>query len=113
MAECAAACMEAAKNVTGIFIGGAEDVYTNQAPAYFSGVAKAFGGVNTAVLKSTLRPEAESIRTHIFDPQTFHTAAPAPTSAVKLFCGADEDEEMEYVAANIIRYVFEEGVRYR
>lgn len=113
VAECAAACMEAAKNVTGIFIGGAEDVYTNQAPAYFSGVAKAFGGVNTAVFKSTLRPEAESIRTHIFDPQTFHTAAPAPTSAVKLFCGADEDEEMEYVVANIIRYVFEEGVRYR
>lgn len=113
VAECASACMDAAKNVTGIFIGGREDVYVNEACASFAGIAKNYGGTNSVQLKSDLVPEAEHIRAHIFDPECFHSAVPLPTSAVHLFEGRDEGEELEYIASNIIRYAIEEGVRYQ
>ena len=113
VAECASACMDAAKNVTGIFIGGSEEVYVNEASASFAGVAKNCGGLNRRAVKSDLCPEAEILRANIFNPEIFHTAKPLPTSAVTLFEGRDEEEEMRYIAANIVRHVFEEGVRYR
>lgn len=113
VAECASACMDAAKNVAGIFIGGSEEVYVNEASASFAGAAKAFGGVNARKLPSDLVPEAEQLRKNIFDPEAFHRCKPLPTSAVTLFEGADCEEEISYIAANIMRYVFEEGVRYR
>ena len=113
VAECASACMEAAANVTGIFIGGPEEVYVNEAAAAFAAAAKAYGGVNRHALPSRLCPEAELLRSHIFDPDCFHAAGGMPTRAVTLFEGRDEDEEMEYVAAGIVRCVLEEGVRYR
>lgn len=113
VAECAAACMDAAKNVTGIFIGGPSDVYVNEASASFAGVARSYGGVNRIMLPSDLIPEAEHLRVHIFDPESFHRAEPMPTSRIRLFEGGDEGEELEYIAANIVRYVFEEGVRYQ
>ena len=113
VAECASACMDAAKNVTGIFIGGSEAVYVNEASASFAGAASAFGGLNRSRLPSGLVPEAELLRRNIFDPEAFHGGAPMPTSAVTLFEGADCEEEMAYIAANIVRCVFEEGVRYQ
>lgn len=113
VAECASACMEAAKNVTGIFIGGREEVYVNEASASFAGAAKAFGGLNSRALPSDLSPEAERMRAHIFDPDCLNGSDRMPTSAVTLFEGRDEEEELEYIAAGIVRHVFEGGVRYR
>ncbi len=113
VAECASACMDAAKNVSGIFIGGREEVYVNEASATFAGVAKNYGGVNRAAVPTDLSPQAEKLRRSIFDPECFHAVQPLPTSAVSLFEGRDEGEEAEYIAANIVRLVFEEGVRYR
>ena len=82
VAECAAACMEAAADVSGIFIGGGSDVYVNEAAASFATAAKDFGGVNRRTLKSELCPEAELLRTGIFDPDVFHTASPLPRASI-------------------------------
>ncbi len=112
VAECASACMEAAKNVTGIFIGGREEVYVNEASASFAAAAKQFGGANRRAVKVPLAPEAEAVRSHIFDAETFCSPSPLPTSRVRLFAAADEEEELEYIASNIVRVVLEEGVRY-
>ncbi len=111
--ECVSACMDVAKNVSGIFIGGKEEVYVNEAAASFAAAAKNYGGANSAALAGDLCPEAERMRAHIFDPDSFHLGNPMPTSAVCLFEGRDEEEELEYIAANIIKYVFGDGVRYQ
>lgn len=111
--ECARACMEAASNVYGLFLGGREDVYTNEAAAAFTAAARGFGGCNTVQLRSALHPAAEQLRKHIFNPESFHTAVPLATGSVHLFEAADEEEEMEYIAANIVRHALEEGVRYQ
>ncbi len=113
VAECASACMDAARNVAGIFIGGKEEVYVNEASASFAGAAKNYGGLNRRAVKSDLCPEAERLRSYIFNADAFHLKDTLPTSAVTIFEGRDESEEMEYIAANIIRYVFKEGVRYQ
>lgn len=113
VSECAAACMEAAKNVTGLFIGGSAEVYVNEAAASFQGAARQFGGCNVKTIKSSLGAEAERMRTHIFDADAFHLKNPLPTSAVTIFEGRDEEDEIEYIAAEIIKHVFEGGVRYQ
>lgn len=113
VSECASACMEAAKDVVGIFIGGKEEVYVNEAAASFAVAAGNYGGVNRRSVRYPLCPEAEQLRSFIFNPDAFHMAKPMPSGAVTLFEGADEGEEMEYIAANIVRHVAEDGVRYR
>lgn len=111
--ECARACMDAAKNVFGLFIGGAEDVYTNEAVAAFQSAAREFGGCNTVSVRSGLNPAAEQLRLNIFNPDCFNAGNKLITDAVALFEGADEEEEAEFIAASIIRHVFDEGVRYQ
>lgn len=113
VSECASACMEAAKNVTGLFIGGSAEVYVNEAAASFQYAAKAFGGCNVKTIKSALGAEAERMRSYIFDPDAFHLGNPPPTSAVTIFEGRDEEDEVEFIASSIIKHVFEEGVRYQ
>lgn len=111
--ECASACMDAAKNVYGLFIGGKEDVYTNEAVASFQSAAREFGGCNTVNIRSDLNPAAEQLRLNIFDPDCFNNAKRLTSDQVSVFEGNDEEEEAEYIAANIIKYVFDEGVRYQ
>jgi ATP-dependent helicase/nuclease subunit B len=113
VAECAHACMESAKNVYGLFIGGSEDIYTNEALASFTHQAQYFGGVKNVTLPSTLLEEAEHLRRNIFDPSCFYAAKPLPTSRVHIYEGADTEDELEYIAANIVKHVFEGGVRYQ
>jgi ATP-dependent helicase/nuclease subunit B len=112
ISECACACMEAAKNVHGLFIGGTQDFYTNEALASFTAQANKFGGLNFVTIPSELCAEAETLRQNIFNPACFYTATPLPTNKVKIFEAADEQEELEYIAANIIKHV-SEGVRYQ
>lgn len=111
--ECASACMDAAKNVYGLFIGGAEDVYTNEAVASFQSAAREFGGCNTVNIRSDLNPAAEQLRQNIFNPDCFNSAQRLKSDDITLFEGNDEEEEAEYIAASIIRHVFDEGVRYQ
>ena len=113
VSECASACMEAAKNVTGLFIGGKAEVYVNEAAASFQYAAKPFGGCNVRTIKSTLGAEAERMRSYIFDPDAFRLKNPLPTNAVAIFEGRDEEDEAEFIASTIIKHVFEDGVRYQ
>lgn len=111
--ECARACMDVAKNVYGLFIGGKADIYTNEAEEAFERAARDFGGCNSVAIKSALNPEAERLRLNLFDPDCFHGAEKLDTSSVSLFEACDEEEECEYIAANIVRHVYDGGVRYR
>lgn len=113
VSECASACMEAAKNVTGLFIGGREEVYVNEAAASFAYAAKAFGGCNSKTIKSPLGAEAERMRSYVFNPDAFHLKNSLPTDAVTIFEGRDEEDEVEYIASRIIKHVYEDGVRYQ
>lgn len=57
--ECARACMETAASVTGIFLGGKEDIYTNEAAAEFALCASDYGGCESVEIPSELCAEAE------------------------------------------------------
>lgn len=113
--ECARACMDVAKNVYGLFISGREDVYAKEAVASFTVAARDFGGCNTVNVGFGLNAVAEQLRRNIFNPEGFHLKASdrVSTDAVVLFEAVDEEEELEFVAARILRHVYDEGVRYR
>ncbi len=111
--ECARACMETAVSVTGLFLGGKEDVYTNEAAAEFTLCARDYGGCKTEEIPSELCAEAEAMRKVIFNPESFSNAVAMPTDKVHIFEAADEDEELEFIAASIIKHVTDEGVRYQ
>lgn len=109
--ECARAAFSAALNVTGLFIGGAEDIYTNGAIAAFTGAAAEFGGCVTENVGSDLSPEAEILRKGLFNPESFYAAA-AATDKVHLFEACDLEEEIEFIAASIKKHVFDGGERF-
>ena len=111
VAECVKACMRTARNTCGIFTGGAPDIYANEAPAQFQGYARGAGGCSTATVKSDLIPEAELIRRSLFDPRVFGEEG-VPTEKVHIFEAADEEEELEFIAASIERAVLDGGERY-
>lgn len=113
VSECAAACMETAPNVTGLFIGGKQDIYVNEALASFSVQAKSFGGLNLIEVKSVLCPEAEQLRENLFNPECFSAAERLKTDRVHIFEAENIAEEIEFVAASIIKHVFDEGVRFQ
>lgn len=100
ISECVKACMRTAENSCGIFVGGAPDIYANEAPAQFEGFSRGLGGCRTVTVKSDLVPEAESIRTKLFDPQCFHQNG-FRTKNVHVFEARDITEELEFIAASI------------
>ncbi|MCD7729609.1 MAG: hypothetical protein LUI60_06845, partial [Clostridia bacterium] len=108
--QCVKACMQAGADTYGLFTGGAQDIYANEAAAQFAGCAKEYG-VATRQLNSTLCPEAEHIRLNLFEPRSF-SAKGIPTGNVHIFEGADEAQELEFIAANIKKHVIDGGVRY-
>lgn len=109
--ECARAAFSAAADVYGVFVGGAEDLYVNEACAKFALAAKDFGGAAVEDVHGTLNPEAEALRKHIFNPESFYTQA-APSSCVHLIEAADGQDELEFVAARIKKHVEDDGERY-
>lgn len=111
-AECVRSCMAAAKAIDGIFIGGPEDLYTNEAAASFQSIAQEFGGAEIQTLESTLCPEAEIIRKNLFNPESFYSVQGVKTDKVHIFEASDEEEEMEFIAASIKKHVLTEGERY-
>lgn len=111
ISECVKACMRTAENSCGIFVGGAPDIYANEAPAQFEGFSRGLGGCRTVTVKSGLVPEAESIRTKLFDPQCFHQKG-FRTKNVHVFEARDITEELEFIAASIKKFVLDGGERY-
>ncbi len=111
-AECVSACMRTADNVYGIFTGGKDEIYVNEAVAGFSGCAAEFGTLKTYTLDADACSEAAVLRKNLFNPDCFHTAKPTPTSKVHLFEASDWAEEAEFIAASIQKHIAL-GERYR
>ncbi len=109
--ECARAAFSVASDVYGLFIGGAEDLYVNEACAKFTVAAKDFGGAQIFEVSGSLNPEAEILRKHIFNPESFYAEA-VPSANVHLIEAADGEDELEFIAARIKKHVAEDGERY-
>lgn len=105
------AALSCAKSVTGIFLAGNADLYTNEAAKIFRAVCSEFGAVNASMVKCSLESDALLLRDGLFSPERL--SAPAIASrAVRVFFAEDPEEELRTVAAYIGKYV-SEGLRYR
>lgn len=121
VADCVRACMRTADNVFGIFLGGSEKKYVNEAWTSFLNIAREEGvyGANGSEfvekVPSPLVPAAEQIRRYVFEPESYHKAVKCGILRGQLqICEAsDEEEECEFIAAQILKCVKEDGVRYR
>lgn len=109
--ECARAAFVSAKDVYGLFIGGKEDIYVNEASAAFEGAAAEFGGASRLSDGGDLIPEAETLRRRLFNPESFYRT-PQKTDKVHIFEASDGEEELEFIAASIKRHVIDGGERY-
>ena len=109
--ECARSAFISASDVYGIFVGGAEDLYVNEACAKFTLAAKEFGGAEVLSVDTSLNHEAEILRKNIFNPESFYTQ-PVPSQSVHLIEAADGQDELEFIAARIKKHVEEDNERY-
>ncbi len=103
------ACMQKAKSVTGIFVGGKEEIYVNEAYSDFMGCAEKVyrkDEISDVMTKSRLCPEAETLRCGLFNPESLRRP-PLKTDKVEIFEAEDLEEELEYVAANIKKIIIE------
>ena len=104
------AALAAANSVCGVFLGGAEDLYTNEGADAFEKYCRAAGAtVERHTLPSRLCPVAEHLRKHLFDPAY---CEPMPADAVYVYEAEDADDELTHIAA-LIRREAAAGVRYR
>lgn len=109
--ECVRAAFASAKDVTGLFIGGSEDIYVNEAWPAFVAAAEEFGGACKSEAECKLPREADILRRALFDPETFYKKAES-TDKVYIFEANDSQSEFEFIAASIKRHVLDEGERY-
>lgn len=110
-ADCVRAALRTADGVYGIFIGGREEIYVNEAVAAFDAAAKEFGGAKHESVESGLIPEAELLRKSLFDPESYYAEA-LKTDGVHIFEAADTEDELEFIAASIKKLVLDGGERY-
>ena len=109
--ECARSAFAVAADVYGVFVGGAEDAYVNEAYAKFTLAAKDFGGADGESAGGCLNPDAEILRKHLFNPESFYEKATV-SQCVHLVEAADGQDELEFIAARIKKHVEEDGERY-
>ncbi len=105
------AALASFKRVTGIFLAGRAELYTNEAARLFKGVCSEFGGADAEMEKDSLTGEARRLRDGLFSPEKL-TAPKMRTPKIRRFTAADEAEEFSVIAALIKKHVFE-GARYR
>ena len=86
--------------------------YVNEALAAFEGAAEEFGGAVAERVESGLCREAEALRSSLFNPEIFYKAQPFKTDKVHIFEASDEEDELEFIAASIKKFVLEGNVRY-
>lgn len=121
VADCVRACMRTAENVYGVFIGGSEKKYVNEAWTSFAGIAREEGIYRESdsgfIVKepSGLSPAAEHLRRYVFEPESYHKAVKYDIvgGQLQLLEAADEEEECSFIAAQVLKCVKENGVRYR
>lgn len=108
--ECARAAFSNARDVYGLFIGGTEALYVNEACASFLGAAEDFGGAEVFREAGDLNPAAETLRRSLYDPESYYRP-PQTVDNVHIFEATDGTEELEFIAASIKKYVAD-GIRY-
>ena len=116
VSDCVRAAFETADEVSGVFIGGAQNKYVNEAWTEFIKIANEYSADNKIVnLPSTSTAAAEHLRRYLFEPECFNKSVSKGISAGQLTIAAanDEDEECAFIAAQILKCVKEDGVRYR
>lgn len=121
VADCVRACMRAAENVFGVFIGGSEKKYVNEAWTSFVNIAREEGlkgsGNKDFIEKvpSPLVPAAEHLRRHVFEPESYHKGVKCGIvgGQLQILEAADEEEECSFIASQVLKCVKENGVRYR
>lgn len=105
------AAVENARSVTGIFVAGREELYTNEGAGVFRRIAEECGEAQPSMVRCSLEGDALILRDALFSPERF--ALPSVQSErVHIFGADDEAEEMDTVAA-LVRYYAAQGVRYR
>ncbi len=125
--ECVRAAMRTARETYGIFIGDRKGVrlYQNEALADFIGVAQSLCvGAEIEYVPSYLPAEAELLRLNIFNPDSLNPRLKnaigmdispdeygVKDNAVSVTEAMDEEEELHFIAAHILKCVAAEGVR--
>ncbi|MDE7167363.1 MAG: PD-(D/E)XK nuclease family protein [Clostridia bacterium] len=109
-AECVRAAFGAAESVYGLFIGGKEDLYVNEASATFIAIANEFGGAEISSVRGDCAEEAEVLRRAVYNAESFY-CEPVPTDKVNIYEAADTEEELEFIAVNIKKHAAQ-GERY-
>lgn len=109
--ECVRAAFSSAANVYGLFIGGKEEIYVNEACAFFEGAAKEYGGAETQICAAEVNADAEHLRKSLFNPESYFKA-PARAASTGIFEAADGEQEFEFIAARIKKHVIDDGERY-
>ena len=110
--ECVKAAFSAAKSVSGLFIGGKEEIYVNEGATAFEEAAKEFGGAQRLSAESALIPEAEALRKSLFNAESYFSSERLSAGNVFVYEAEDEEDELEFIAANIKKHVIDGGERY-
>ena len=105
------AAAEHAASVTGIFLAGREEFYTNEAARVFKEVLREYGEPETVMKKSTQCAQAQALSQMLFSPEKFGFE-PQKSNNVQIIRAADESQEADRVCALIKKYV-REGLRFR
>lgn len=107
------AAIGSADAVTGIFIGGNEQIYTNEAALAFEKYCAECGAkVEKIVLAGESCPAAEKLRASFFDPECYKKPRLA-CDAVTVYEAANEEDELSFVASMIKKEVYGRSLRYR
>lgn len=111
-AEGIRAAIDSAASVSGVFIGGDAEAYTNGAVADFEKYCKAAGETCRFIaLPSDLCGSAEFLRQHVFDPM--RVRSPFQTDSVRIFEGESREDELSFIASAIKSEVLDRGMRFR
>ncbi len=105
------AAVEHAGSVTGIFVAGRAEPYTNEAAGVFRRICEEYGDARSRMLKTSLSGDALILRDSLFSPETF-SRPPVLSEQVCTFDCEDTEGELSTVAALVKKYAHE-GLRYR
>ena len=106
------AAMEHARSVTGIFLAGDGEPYTNEGAAGFERVAAEYGGVRRSSVPCSLADDALILRDGLYSPERYLRGA-KKTDCIRTYRASDDAEEFGAVCALIRKHVAEDGLRYR
>lgn len=120
VADCVRAGMQTADSTYGIFVGGEEKKYVNEAWTTFEHIAKEEGLIKDGKkfithLPSNLTPAAETLRKFVLEPESLIKRNNSTIVGGQLqICEASDDEEScQFIASQILKCVREDSLRYR